>query len=423
MWVQRSGKRKAYRPIVVLINLILWGQTLHAQNKTLTYYKDIEPIIKKNCTGCHRPDQAAPFSLLTYEDVKKRGAFIAEVTHSGYMPPWKADTTFQSYLNERSLNRDEIEKIRDWVKQKMPRGRGGSKANEVSATYDKPDLTLVMHQSFEIGTSGKDDYRFFNLPTNLADDKFISRIEFIPGNKKLVHHSRLMTDTSHQVRQINGLSANDPRISDFEKYPPLDRFLYGWVPGNFPIVFPSGTGKRLLKDTDIILNIHYAPNFRDRQSDQSKINFYFAKGEVSREVFSLAIAEQNISNPPFVIKAGEKPTFYSSFGPIPIDISLIGVLPHMHYLGKTFKAFAITPDGNAVHLIKIDDWDFKWQDTYQFKDMLLLPKGSVILVEATYDNTSQNPSNPSVPPKDVTYGWNTDSEMLELVIYYIQQEN
>lgn len=229
-----------------------------------------------------------------------------------------------------------------------------------------------------------------------------------------------MTDTTHQVRSINGLSANDPEISRFEKYPPLDKFLYGWVPGNFPIVFPKGTGKKIYRETDIILNIHYAPNSKPDQTDQSKINLYFADGEVEREVFSLAIAEENISNPPFLIKANEKKTFYSSFGPIPIDISVVAVLPHMHYLGKTFRAFAITPDGDAIHLIRINDWDFKWQDTYQFRKLLHIPKGSTILMEAEFDNTSSNGANPSNPPADVTYGWNTTSEMMDLVLYYLE---
>jgi len=221
------------------------------------------------------------------------------------------------------------------------------------------------------------------------------------------------------VRNIDGLSANDPRINEFEKYPPIDKFLYGWVPGNFPISFPKGTGKKIHHNTDIILNIHYAPTSKENQTDQSTINFYFAKDSVEREVYSLAIAEDNISNPPFLIKANEKKTFYSSFGPIPIDISAIAVLPHMHYLGKTFRAYAISPDGDAIPLIKINDWDFKWQDTYQFKKLLHIPKGSVILMEATFDNTSNNPANPTTPPKDVTYGWNTTSEMMDLVIYYL----
>lgn len=336
------------------------------------------------------------------------------------MPPWKADRNFQEYKNERGLTDKEIEAIGVWVNSGMPKGKVDKKMSVPSIkVQEKPDISLKMSTQYLIPTDNKDDYRFFCLPTNLPTDKYLTKIEFIPGNKKLVYHSRLMTDTTHMVRGIEGLSANDPGITKFEKYPPLDKFLYGWVPGNTAIEFPSGTGKKIHKNTDIILNIHYAPNAREQQFDQSIVNLYFAKEKTEREVYSLAIAEDDISNPPFLIPANETKTFYSSFGPIPIDISLIGVLPHMHYIGKTFRAFAITPDGDAIQLIKIDSWDFKWQETYLFKKLLVVPKNSVILIEAMFDNTSQNPANPSSPPKDITYGWNTTSEMLDMVLYYL----
>jgi mono/diheme cytochrome c family protein len=403
---------------MVALLLVLASLGTSAQTTNVDYYEEIQPVIQSKCATCHRPGTAAPFSLLSYDDVKKRGEFVAQVIASRYMPPWKADLSFQSYKNARSLSEDEIAKITTWVRDGMPKGKK-KKAAPATTVADVPDLSVPMPAPYTIQTNLEDDYRFFNMPTNLPEDKFITKIEFVPGNARLVHHSRLMTDTSHNVRSIHGLSANDKRISEFEKYPPLDKFLYGWVPGNFPISFPPGTGKRLYKDTDIILNIHYSPNARENQADQSRINFYFAKTPISREVFSLAIAEESISNPPFVIPANEKRTFYSSFGPIPLDITLIGVLPHMHYLGKTFKAFVATPGDSAVHLIKIDNWDFKWQDTYQFSRLLHVPKGSVILMEGTFDNTVSNPSNPNIPPKDVGYGWNSSSEMFDMVLYYM----
>jgi len=392
-----------------------------AQKTTLTYYEHIEPIIYKNCTPCHQPGQAGPFSLITYEDVFKKGDFIANVTKTKFMPPWKADREFQKYRNERLLTDDEIEMIQVWLAGGMPKGKRSKKSNttKVFLEKSKPDLSLKMNDPYLIPATSIDDFRFFNLPSNLPADKYIKKIEFLPGNKRLVHHSRLMTDTTHQVRSIHGMSANNPEVNKFEKYPPVDKFLYGWVPGNFAIEFPHGTGKKIYKNSDIIINIHYSPNAREKQTDQSTVNFYFTKDSVLREIYSLSIAEEHISNPPFEIPANETKTFYSSFGPIPIDISAVAILPHMHFLGKTFKAFAITPEGDAIFLIKIDHWDFNWQDTYQFEKLLKIPKGSTILVEATFDNTEANPANPSHPPKTATYGWETTREMLDLVLYYL----
>jgi hypothetical protein len=395
------------------------------QEKSVTFYSHIEPIIRSNCVPCHSTGQSAPFNLITYEDVSKRGDFVAHVTKTGYMPPWKADRAFQEYKNERGLTPEEIETIQVWVKNGMPKGTASKqqrKATPSTSALLKPDLSLKMTTPYPIPITNQDDYRFFFMPTHLPEDRYLKKIEFIPGNKRLVHHSRLMTDTTHMVRGIEGMSANDPGISQFEKYPPLDKFLYGWVPGNSAIEFPAGTGKKIYKNTDIILNIHYAPNARENQYDQSVVNLYFAEGKTDREVFSLAIAEDHISNPPFLIKADEVKTFYSKYGPLPVDISVLGVLPHMHYLGKTFRAFAITPEGDAIQLIKIDSWDFKWQETYMFKKLLVIPKNSIILMEATFDNTAENPANPTSPPKDVTYGWNTTSEMLDMVLYFLMYE-
>lgn len=335
------------------------------------------------------------------------------------MPPWKADPAFQRYKNERILSDTAKELIQLWVKNGMPKGKKAKNQERMGpVSSDKPDLTVSM-DLYNIPTSSVDDYRFFNVPTGTNEDHYLTKIEFIPGNRKLVHHSRLMTDTSHMVRGINGLSADDPKVAEFEKFPPQDFFLYGWVPGNFAINFPKGTGKKLLRDSDIIMNVHYSPNARPDQTDQSKVNFYFSKTPVEREVFSLAMAEESIVNKPFLIKANETAKFMAQFGPIPIDISAIAINPHMHYLGKTIRAFAATPDGDAIFLVQINNWDFKWQDTYQFQKMLKIPKGSTIFLEATYDNTANNPVNPSKPPKDVTYGWATKSEMMSLVLYYV----
>src|SRR5688572_22642612 len=185
------------RPLLVLTFFLSFASGL-AQKNDVDYYEDIQPIILTKCTSCHRPNTAAPFSLLTYEDVKKRGDFIAQVTASRYMPPWKADLAFQSYKNERTLSEQEIALIRTWVENGMTKGKkkkNSKPAEALVASTERPDLSLTLPAPYKIQTNSEDDYRFFNLPTNLPEDKFITKIEFVPGNARLVHHSRLMTDT------------------------------------------------------------------------------------------------------------------------------------------------------------------------------------------------------------------------------------
>lgn len=396
-----------------------------------TYYEHIQPIIAKNCVVCHRPGGVGPFNLLTYEDVSKRSKFVAKVTQIKYMPPFPADRDFQHYANERGLKDEEIELIQQWVAQGSVEGKKresvqtvarqkGSDGLEMieSMTKRAPDLTLKMQHAFTIPNTGVEEFRYFHVPTELTEDVMVEAIEFLPGNRKVVHHSRVMVDTSGRMAGLEGMHGADPKLAEFQRIPMADEFLYGWVPGNDRIQFPDGVAKKIKANSNLILYLHYSPS-ATVQTDQSQINLYFSQKPVKREVKSLILHEQQITNPPFLIKANEKPTFYMSLGPLNEDISTISILPHMHFLGKTVKAFAITPDGDLVPFIKIDNWDFNWQMTYQFDTLLRVPKGSVILAEASYDNTEENPLNPFKPPRDTTFGWNTTSEMMEMVIYYV----
>jgi len=403
------------------------GTSVLAQTK-LTYYEHIQPIIAKHCVVCHRPGGVGPFHLMTYEDVAKRSKFVAKVTEIKYMPPFPADKSFQHYANERGLKEEEIALIQQWVaqgsvegKKQEAKGKKRKVSDAFSMTKRVPDLTLKMQSAFTVPNTGVEEFRYFHVPTELKEDVMVQAIEFLPGNRKVVHHSRVMVDTSGRMEGLEGMHGADPKLAEFQRIPMADEFLYGWVPGNDRIQFPQGVAKKIKANANLILYLHYSPS-ATAQTDQSEINLYFAKKPVEREIKSLILHEQHITNPPFLIKANEKATFYMSTKPLPEDISAISILPHMHFLGKTFKAFAITPEGDLVPFIKIDNWDFNWQMTYQFDTLLRVPKGSVILAEASYDNTAENLLNPFTPARDTTFGWNTTSEMMEMVIYYVSYQ-
>lgn len=415
--------------IACLVSILF---TCQISAQEVTYHEDIEPIITTHCTPCHQPNNVAPFSLLTYEDVAPRAKFIGHVTKTKYMPPFKADNSFQHYKNENILTPDEIQLIQDWVAGGMVKGKKNAKPihdlhasnTDITSTLHpegnkSESLKIGMQQSFVLPEKGKEEFRFFHIPLNNQIEKYIQSIRFIPGNKKLVHHSRVMSDTSGTTAGLNGLSESDTAIYQYQTKPLADPFLFGWVPGNDQIVFPEGTGKKLYPGTDFIFNMHYSPS-PIIVSDSSSIHIQFADKPAEREVVTLTLKEDNISNLPFVIKANTSPVFYMRSEMIEEDFSLISIMPHMHLLGKRFKAFAVTPGGDLIPLINIPDWDFNWQMTYTFKNYIYVPKGSVIYAEAQYDNTQQNPRNPTHPPKDVGYGWGTKDEMMNLVIYYVK---
>ena len=387
----------------------------HAQE--VNYEEHIAPIIQKNCVSCHRSGRYGPFPLTTYADVQKRGKFVAHVTKTKYMPPWKADPSFSHFKNERILSDQEIDEIQRWVAQGMKRGEV-SKVSDSNFIYEnsKPDLVFSMSKEYLISSNSIEDYRFFHIPTNLPNDVYVSAVEFIPGNKKYIHHSRIMIDTTNQISGINGLSEFDPKSLEFQTKPLMDEFLYGWVPGNLPVFYPEGTAKLLPAGSDLILNIHYSPS-SESTFDKSKVAFYLNKKPISKLIKSFSIREVDISNQPFFLKAESTPKFYVS-KILEEDMNIVSLMPHMHFLGKEMTAVAITPNQEEIPLIKIKDWDYNWQSTYLLENPILLPKGTLLLLVASYDNTSQNPLNPSNPPKDVTYGWNSTDEMMNLVIYY-----
>lgn len=404
------------------ISIMMLSFLTGAQPKP-TYYAHIAPIIKKNCVSCHKPGGIAPFSLLTYEEVSAKGNFIGHVTKSKYMPPWKADPAFQTFRNETKLSDEEIEIIQRWVTTGLTKGkRIKAKKTEVAVSEDevKPDLVLPMVNSYQLMDKAQEDFRFFVIPTNLPADTYLSAVEFVPGNRKQVHHSRVMVDSTQKIRGIDGMSELDPRVKEFQRTPLADEFLYGWVPGNTKIFFPPGTGKKIRKQSDLILNIHYSPTSKP-QEDKSTINLYYAKKQVNREVKTLTLKESDIRNQPFFIERERTPIFYMDY-PIHRDMSSISIMPHMHFIGKSFLAYAITMEGEKIPLIKISNWDFNWQTMYQFKKMIKIPAGSRIIVEAKFDNTSENPVNPNQPAKDIGYGWNSTDEMCDLVMYFLDYQ-
>lgn len=409
--------------LYVFILVILSSQKPVRGQININFEANIKPILNKHCINCHQKGGIAPFSLDQWEEVDARAIMIAAVTASQYMPPWRADTSFQHYKNENYLSQSEIDQIQQWVQNGKPRGKKEKydKAPAKIKIKTEPDnqLSIGFNRSFEIKGNNKEEFRFFHLPAQVKVNSYIQSIEFAPGNKQQVHHSRIMMDTTQSISGIDGLSEEDTAILKYQVKPLADPFLFGWVPGNNKIVFPKGIGKKIYAHSDFIVNVHYAPS-PITTYDSSSILIELAKDAIEREAQTLTLTENNISNQPFVLYPNKKSTFYMRSPILQDTISLISIMPHMHLLGKTFKSYAITPDGLVLPLVNVPHWDFNWQTTYQFKQFTILPKGTVIYAEATYDNTNENPLNPYKPARTVGYGWGSKDEMMNLVIYYVK---
>jgi thiol-disulfide isomerase/thioredoxin len=381
------------------------------QHDGITYARDIAPIVNANCVRCHRENDIAPFALTSYANVAKRANQIAEVTESGYMPPWKPVAGYGHFLDEQRLTAREKGLLAAWAKAGTPEGSAadlpGSPRFESSAIAGRtPDLILQIPEPFKIPAAGDDVYRSFVLPLNdLPDDSYVAAAQFLPDAKSVVHHSVFYLDGKGKARELDAADPG-PGYSRFggPGFRPSGT-LGGWAPGAAPLPFPAGVGRVVKKNWDLVVQMHYHPDGRER-TDQSSVAIYLQKAPIDKVVSTLAIGSINIDIPPG--DANHKQAIAIT---LPVDITLIGAIPHMHLLGRDMKVRAITPDGSEIPLIWIQDWDFKWQGQYRYAEPITLKAGTTIEVVAHYDNTSNNPNNPRNPPQRVTNGEQTTDEM------------
>lgn len=374
-----------------------------------TFNKDVAPIMFKNCSGCHHPGEVAPFSLLTYQDASKRAKQIVKVTQQKFMPPWKAEPNFGDFSGCRSMSDSQVATIKRWADEGCIEGRAAD-LPKVPTFPDgwqlgRPDMVVKMPTAFKVPAEGKDIYRCFILPIDIPEDKFVTAVEYRPGNRAVVHHAILFLDNKKSARARDGKDGQ-PGYTSFAGpgFIPSGS-LGGWAPGAFAKPLPDGVAIPLKKGSDLVIQTHFHPSGKE-EIEQSSVAIYFSKTTPKRVLASPALWISKLDIPP-----GEKACKLSDEFTLPVDMDLIGITPHAHLLCKEIKAVATLPNGTTQPLIWIKDWDFDWQDQYQYKTPVHLPKGSKLSVDFTYDNSSGNIRNPSEPPKRVKLGEQTTDEM------------
>ncbi len=388
-----------------------------ASTESPTFAKDVAPIIFNNCTECHRPDQVAPFKLLSYRDAKKRGKTIAEVVGERFMPPWKADPGFGKFHNERRLTDKEIHTIQKWVAAGMPEGDATEtpKIPKFPAEWSlgKPDHLFRPAKTYTLGPEGSDEYRCFVIPTGFDKDVFVKAVEVKPGNRSIVHHVIAYVDPQREGRKRDAETPEPGYVSFGGPGVRRAEWLDAWVPGMTPRRLPKGVGKHIPAGADLILQVHYHRSGKP-EDDLTQFGIYLADETTTHKARVRDISDNKLDIPPGVKShpAGKQYT-------LPTAITIYDVMPHMHLIGKTMTADAALPNGKKIPIIRISDWDFNWQLPYVYKTPLRLPKGTVIRMNATFDNSASNPNNPSNPPVRVRHGEETTDEMCMLFFTYI----
>ncbi len=386
----------------------------------VSYTRHVAPLLEANCIECHSPGGIAPFSLEGYENAKRWHRMIAYMTGEGLMPPWRAAPGFGEFRDARRLSDHQIALLRAWSEDGASLGDPEDGMPASLRTRSKwrlgePDLVLRMPEPFEVPADGEDIYRYFVIPTGFTEDKVVVALDFSPGDPKVVHHSNYLLDLAGRARAED--SKDDaPGFSVFGTGGFLDYNAWGiggWTPGADPYVLDEGLGMWLPRGGDLVLEVHYHLNGK-ATSDQSEVAFYFAKEPVSEYVDGVVIGTQDLEIPP------DDGNYWRHFSMnVPSGMRLTDVTPHMHFLGREFISIATLPDGSERPLIRIADWDFRWQNTFTYREPVHLPAGSRIDTWVRYDNSADNPQNPAIEPGTVTWGWETTDEMSELWIGFV----
>ena len=421
-------RRRGFSLLACFVALLMigFGTRILAHERTITpsacpqqqvtFNRDVAPILYRSCVLCHRPGESAPFSLLSYADAKSHARQIAAVTTSRSMPPWLPEEGELKFADELRLSQDDVARIQAWVEQ----GAAEGNTADLPATprfvegwqLGKPDVIVKAPKPYALPARGSDNYWNFVFRTPVDRTRWLRAMEIRPGDKRLVHHANVLVDRQQSGRRQEtepgaGFGGMELTIES-EAFDPDSHFLF-WKPGSIPYVEPDGMALRLDNDTDLILNTHLQPSGKP-ETIQPTLGLYFTDKPATMHPVLLQLENDRLLN----IPPGEKHFVVTDEFTVPVNVSVLAIYPHAHYLGKDLQAIVKLPDGRSETLIHIPDWNLNWQAVYRYAQPVKLPKGTTISMKFVYDNSEDNVRNPNDPPQRVVAGNRAVDEMAHL---------
>ena len=383
----------------------------------MSFTRDVAPILFEHCVACHREGGIGPFSLETYGAARERAELIAAAVETRTMPPWLPAPGSGPFVGERRLTGEAIGTLRRWAEggaaegdptrlPEAPRSAAGWRLGE-------PDLVVTMSEPYVVPAAGRDIFRSFVIAVPTARDRFVEAMEFRPGNHEVVHHAVVLVDRARSTRHLDALDP-EPGWAGMQAglaESPDGHFL-GWTPGKTALEVPEGMTWRLARGSDLVLQLHLLPQ-PEAAPLRIQIGFHFGEAP-TRTSTRLRLGAKAMEIP-----AGEQRYRIRDDYRLPVDVELVGLYPHAHYLGDEMRVWAAFEDGTRRSLLHIPDWDFNWQAEYRFVRPVFLPAGARLAMEFTYDNSADNPQNPHDPPRRVRYGPESSDEMGDLWVQVV----
>lgn len=383
----------------------------------VTFARDVAPILNKNCVSCHREGDAGPFPLDSYKSAKLWSAAIKSYTVSRKMPPFKADPHFGGpFADARVLSDSEIKTLAAWhdtgaVPGDLKTAPKPPAPRKTDWELGTPDRVLQPAAPYRLDADGGDVYRDFAVSEPFAEDSYIKAMEFLPGNRAVVHHMIVFLDlTGETCVEKEGKSPDGQpgwAVSGAGSGIKSWDWGSGWAPGMNVVRLREGMAVKVPKGARLVLQVHYHKSGK-AETDLPRVGLHFAKPE---EKITEILRVAALGNPLLALQPNVADNKVRAAMILPYDATVHHILPHMHYLGKEMVVRAKTPSGEVIPLIQIRDWEFNWQMAYRYVKPVKLPKGTRLELEALYDNTADNPFQPSQPPQMVRFGEETTDEM------------
>jgi Flp pilus assembly protein TadD len=376
-----------------------------------TFNRDLAPLLYSRCGQCHRPGGAGPFSLLSFEDARRRAAQIAAVTASGFMPPWKADGHPGEFVGQPRLTAADVALIGRWARAPVEGSGAPPPLPEWPQGWHlgQPDLVVTLPDGYTLPGEPSDVFRIFAVPLPVGRARYVRGIEFHPGNARVVHHANIRIDTTDGSRVLDladPAPGYDGLLARSAEYP--DGHFLGWTPGQIAPLVDADLAWRLDPGTDLVVQLHMQPSGKP-EAVRPSIGFFFSDIPPTRTPSILRLGSQGID-----IAPGQARYVVEDRYTLPVDATLLAVQPHAHYRAADVTGTATFPDGTSRTVIHIGAWDFRWQHVYRYTEPIRLPRGTTLAMRYVYDNSADNPRNPQVPPARVRWGQRSFDEMGDL---------
>jgi hypothetical protein len=392
-----------------------------AADQVATYYRDVLPILRRHCEGCHRAEGIAPMAFETYEQTRPFAGAIRAATQAKTMPPWFAEAGLGHFSNDPSLTVEEMAVIAAWVDAGAPAGAAKDAPAAVtwakSWTMAQPDLVLQMPQPVALPASGDIDYTYEIVPTHFAEDRWIQGVEVLPSARANVHHAVVYVrpPESQWLRHAPvGVPFTAESLRDAEDqrgahWTDSDVLLV-YAPGSSPDHWPATMAKFIPAGADLVFQMHYTSNGRATK-DRSSVGLIFSKQRPAQRVLTL-----QLTNDHFVIPPGAPDYRVESRGTLPNEALLLSFFPHMHLRGKRFEYNVVhrkqgASGGADMETLLRVNYHFHWQMSYRLAEPRVLKAGTELQAVAWFDNSAGNAHNPD-PSAAVEWGEQTYDEMM-----------